>query len=134
MAVCKGWLYVDGFWYWFDDEGIMVVGLTECGSQTYHLNTGSDTSIPCGAMKTARLSKTTIAGHYLPLSWSNNFVTAFAGDPFAGTGGLNGCVAPAIVIAGKQLLERCGKLPARRRRVFQLYSCFEEPSVVWPAD
>lgn len=54
MAVCKGWLYVDGFWYWFDDEGIMVVGLTECGSQTYYLNTGSDTSIPCGAMKTAR--------------------------------------------------------------------------------
>mgnify|MGYP004570660253 CR=1 FL=1 len=51
-VLVKGWLYVGGFWYWFDDEGIMAVGLTECGSQTYYLNTGSDTSIPCGAMKT----------------------------------------------------------------------------------
>lgn len=51
-VLVKGWLYVGGFWYWFDDDGIMAVGLTECGSQTYYLNTGSDTSIPCGAMKT----------------------------------------------------------------------------------
>lgn len=51
-VLVKGWLYVGGFWYWFDDDGIMTVGLTECGSQTYYLNTGSDTSIPCGAMKT----------------------------------------------------------------------------------
>lgn len=30
----------------------MAVGLTECGFQTYYLNTGSDISIPCGAMET----------------------------------------------------------------------------------
>lgn len=24
-TLVKGWLYVGGFWYWFDDEGIMAV-------------------------------------------------------------------------------------------------------------
>lgn len=51
-TLVKGWLYVGGFWYWFDDEGIMAVGLTECGTQTYYLNMGNDASTPYGAMKT----------------------------------------------------------------------------------
>ena len=51
-TLVKGWLYVGGFWYWFDDEGIMAVGLTECGTQTYYLNMGNDASTPYGAMQT----------------------------------------------------------------------------------
>ena len=56
-TLVKGWLYVGGFWYWFDDEGIMAVGLTECGTQTCYLNTGSDASIPYGAMKTGWVAR-----------------------------------------------------------------------------
>ena len=47
----KGWLYTGGFWYWFDGEGVMAVGLTECGGGRYLLNVGDDASIPYGAMR-----------------------------------------------------------------------------------
>lgn len=50
-APAKGWLYTGGFWYWFDDEGVMAVGLTECGGGRYLLNAGDDASIPYGAMR-----------------------------------------------------------------------------------
>ena len=50
-APVKGWLYTGGFWYWFDDEGVMAVGLTECGGERYLLNAGDDASIPYGAMR-----------------------------------------------------------------------------------
>ena len=50
-APAKGWLYTGGFWYWFDDEGVMAVGLTECGGRCYLLNAGDDASIPYGAMR-----------------------------------------------------------------------------------
>lgn len=48
----KGWLYIGGFWYWFDNEGLMAVGLMECGGGCYLLNAGDDASIPYGAMRT----------------------------------------------------------------------------------
>lgn len=50
-APAKGWLYTGGFWYWFDDEGVMAVGLTECGGRCYLLNAGDDAPIPYGAMR-----------------------------------------------------------------------------------
>ena len=40
-----------GFWYWFDNEGVMAVGLTECAGGRYLLNAGDDASIPYGAMR-----------------------------------------------------------------------------------
>lgn len=30
-APVKGWLYIGGFWYWFDNEGLMAVGLMAVG-------------------------------------------------------------------------------------------------------
>lgn len=50
-APAKGWLYTGGFWYWFDNEGVMAVGLTECAGGRYLLNAGDDASIPYGAMR-----------------------------------------------------------------------------------
>lgn len=47
----KGWLSTGGFWYWFDDQGIMATGLTSCNGVFYFLNPG-DCSGPVGAMKT----------------------------------------------------------------------------------
>ena len=132
-AMQTGWNYVDGNWYYFNSWGYMACGgWRYVGSVDYKFSSsgamvGAWVNVPCymqypelptGCESVALtnllnyygfgLSKTTIAGHYLPLSWSNNFVTAFAGDPFTGTGGLNGCVAPAIVIAGNNYLSAAG--------------------------
>lgn len=132
-AMQTGWNYVDGNWYYFNSWGYMACGGWQyVGSVDYKFSSsgamvGAWVNVPCymqypelptGCESVALtnllnyygfgLSKTTIAGHYLPLSWSNNFVTAFAGDPFTGTGGLNGCVAPAIVIAGNNYLSAAG--------------------------
>ena len=132
-AMQTGWNYVDGNWYYFNSWGCMACGGWQyVGSVDYKFSSsgamvGAWVDVPCymqypelptGCESVALtnllnyygfgLSKTTIAGHYLPLSWSNNFVTAFAGDPFTGTGGLNGCVAPAIVIAGNNYLSAAG--------------------------
>ena len=132
-AMQTGWNYVAGNWYYFNSWGYMACGGWQyVGSVDYKFSSsgamvGAWVDVPCymqypelptGCESVALtnllnyygfgLSKTTIAGHYLPLSWSNNFVTAFAGDPFTGTGGLNGCVAPAIVIAGNNYLSAAG--------------------------
>ena len=132
-AMQTGWNYVDGNWYYFNSWGYMACGGWQyVGSVDYKFSSsgamvGAWVDVPCyiqypelptGCESVALtnllnyygfgLSKTTIAGHYLPLSWSNNFVTAFAGDPFTGTGGFNGCVAPAIVIAGNNYLSAAG--------------------------
>ena len=132
-AMQTGWNYVDGNWYYFNSWGHMACGGWQyVGSVDYKFSSsgamvGAWVDVPCymqypelptGCESVALtnllnyygfgLSKTTIAGHYLPLSWSNNFVTAFAGDPFTGTGGFNGCVAPAIVIAGNNYLSAAG--------------------------
>ena len=132
-AMQTGWNYVDGNWYYFNSWGCMACGGWQyVGSVDYKFSSsgamvGAWVDVPCymqypelptGCESVALtnllnyyvfgISKTTIAGHYLPLSWSNNFVTAFAGDPFTGTGGLNGCVAPAIVIAGNNYLSAAG--------------------------
>ena len=128
-----GWQELDGTWYYFNSWGYMACGGWQyVGSVDYKFSSsgamvGAWVDVPCymqypelptGCESVALtnllnyygfgLSKTTIAGHYLPLSWSNNFVTAFAGDPFTGTGGFNGCVAPAIVIAGNNYLSAAG--------------------------
>ena len=132
-AMQTGWNYVDGNWYYFNSWGYMAcggwqyVGSVDCKFSSSGAMVGAWVDVPCymqypelptGCESVALtnllnyygfgLSKTTIAGHYLPLSWSNNFVTAFAGDPFTGTGGFNGCVAPAIVIAGNNYLSAAG--------------------------
>ena len=132
-AMQTGWNYADGNWYYFNSWGYMAcggwqyVGSVDCKFSSSGAMVGAWVDVPCymqypelptGCESVALtnllnyygfgLSKTTIAGHYLPLSWSNNFVTAFAGDPFTGTGGFNGCVAPAIVIAGNNYLSAAG--------------------------
>lgn len=132
-AMQTDWNYVDGNWYYFNSWGYMACGGWQyVGSADYKFSSSGAMvgawvdvlccmqypELPTGCESVALtnllnyygfgLSKTTIAGHYLPLSWGNNFVTAFAGDPFTGTGGLNGCVAPAIVIAGNNYLSAAG--------------------------
>ena len=161
-AMQTGWNYVDGNWYYLNSWGAMACGGWQyVGSVDYKFSSsgamvGAWVDVPCfmqypelptGCESVALtnllnyygfgLSKTTIAGHYLPLSQSNNFVTAFAGDPFTGTGGLNGCVAPAIVIAGNNYLNAVGSslravdvsfssIPALKNRL----SC-GQPIEVW---
>ena len=51
-VLVKGWLHTGGFWYWFDDEGVMAVGLTKCDDGVYFLNADDTASIPYGAMRT----------------------------------------------------------------------------------
>ena len=55
-----------------------------------------------------RLGKTIIADYYLPKGSGGNFVTAFDGNPRRSSGGLMGCVAPAITIAGNNFLRAAG--------------------------
>lgn len=109
---CGGWQYVGSVDYKFSSSGAMVGAWVDvpCYMQYPELPTGCESVALTNLLNYYGfgLSKTTIAGHYLPLSWSNNFVTAFAGDPFTGTGGFNGCVAPAIVIAGNNYLSAAG--------------------------
>ena len=62
----KGWLSTGGFWYWFDDQGIMATGLTSCNGVFYFLNPG-DCSGPVGAMQTV--------GYSIPLITSGGILT-----------------------------------------------------------
>lgn len=130
-AMQKGWKFIGGNWYYFNLENgkMLSNGWHYIGKVDYKFNSsgalvGCWMNVPCynqfpelptGCESVALtnllnyygfgLAKTTIAGSYLPLTSGGNFVTAFSGNPFTGTGGgLSGCVAPAIVNAGNNFL------------------------------
>ena len=133
-AMQKGWKFIGGNWYYFNLENgkMLSNGWHYIGKVDYKFNSsgamvGCWMNVPCynqfpelptGCESVALtnllnyygfgLAKTTIASSYLPLTSGGNFVTAFSGNPFTGTGGLSGCVAPAIVNAGNNFLWTTG--------------------------
>lgn len=134
-AMKTGWLSLGGTWYYLDAArgGVMLSnGWYWIGSTDYKFNSsgamvGAWVDVPCysqypelptGCESVAltnllnyygfRLGKTIIADYYLPKGSGGNFVTAFDGNPRRSSGGLMGCVAPAITIAGNNFLRAAG--------------------------
>ena len=112
-AMQKGWKFIGGNWYYFNLENgkMLSNGWHYIGKVDYKFNSsgamvGCWMNVPCynqfpelptGCESVALtnllnyygfgLAKTTIASSYLPLTSGGNFVTAFSGNPFTGTGG-----------------------------------------------
>ena len=112
-AMQKGWKFIGGNWYYFNLENgkMLSNGWQYIGKVDYKFNSsgamvGCWMNVPCynqfpelptGCESVALtnllnyygfgLAKTTIASSYLPLTSGGNFVTAFSGNPFTGTGG-----------------------------------------------
>ena len=134
-AMKTGWLSLGGTWYYLDAArgGVMLSnGWYWIGSTDYKFNSsgamvGAWVDVPCysqypelptGCESVALtnllnyygfgLGKTIIADYYLPKGSNGNFVTAFDGNPRCSSGGLMGCVAPAITIAGNNFLRAAG--------------------------
>lgn len=134
-AMKTGWLSLGGTWYYLDAArgGVMLSnGWYWIGSTDYKFNSsgamvGAWVDVPCysqypelptGCESVALtnllnyygfgLGKTIIADYYLPKGSNGNFVTAFDGNPRRSSGGLMGCVAPAITIAGNNFLRAAG--------------------------
>lgn len=134
-AMKTGWLSLGGTWYYLDAArgGVMLSnGWYWIGSTDYKFNSsgamvGAWVDVPCysqypelptGCESVALtnllnyygfgLGKTIIADYYLPKGSGGNFVTAFDGNPRRSSGGLMGCVAPAITIAGNNFLRAAG--------------------------
>lgn len=112
-AMQKGWKFIGGNWYYFNLENgkMLSNGWHYIGKVDYKFNSsgamvGCWMNVPCynqfpelptGCESVALtnllnyygfgLAKTTITSSYLPLTSGGNFVTAFSGNPFTGTGG-----------------------------------------------
>ena len=136
-AMKTGWLSLGGTWYYLDAArgGVMLSnGWNWSGSTDYKFSSscamvGAWGDVPCysqypelptGCESVALtnllnyygfgLGKTIIADYYLPKGSNGNFVTAFDGNPRRSSGGLMGCVAPAITIAGNNFLRAAGSI------------------------
>ena len=134
-AMKTGWLSLGGTWYYLDVArgGVMLsngwywIGSTDYKFSTSGAMVGAWVDVPCysqypelptGCESVALtnllnyygfgLGKTIIADYYLPKGSNGNFVTAFDGNPRRSSGGLMGCVAPAITIAGNNFLRAAG--------------------------
>ena len=130
-----GWLSLGGTWYYLDAArgGVMLsngwywIGSTDYKFSSSGAMVGAWVDVPCylqypelptGCESVALtnllnyygfgLGKTIIADYYLPKGSNGNFVTAFDGNPRRSSGGLMGCVAPAIAIAGNNFLRAAG--------------------------
>lgn len=117
-AACGGVMLSNG-WYWigstdykFSSSGAMVGAWVDvpCYSQYPELPTGCESVALTNLLNYYGfgLGKTIIADYYLPKGSNGNFVTAFDGNPRRSSGGLMGCVAPAITIAGNNFLRAAG--------------------------
>ncbi len=132
-----GWLSLGGTWYYLDAArgGVMLsngwywIGSTDYKFSSSGAMVGAWVDVPCylqypelptGCESVALtnllnyygfgLGKTIIADYYLPKGSNGNFVTAFDGNPRRSSGGLMGCVAPAITIAGNNFLRAAGSI------------------------
>lgn len=119
-AACGGVMLSNG-WYWigstdykFSSSGAMVGAWVDvpCYSQYPELPTGCESVALTNLLNYYGfgLGKTIIADYYLPKGSNGNFVTAFDGNPRRSSGGLMGCVAPAITIAGNNFLRAAGSI------------------------
>ena len=136
-AMKTGWLSLGGTWYYLDAArgGVMLsngwywIGSTDYKFSSSGAMVGAWVDVPCylqypelptGCESVALtnllnyygfgLGKTIIADYYLPKGSNGNFVTAFDGNPRRSSGGLMGCVAPAITIAGNNFLRAVGSI------------------------
>ena len=112
VMLSSGWYWVGSTDYKFSSSGAMVGAWVDvpCYSQYPELPTGCESVALTNLLNYYgfRLGKTIIADYYLPKGSSGNFVTAFDGNPRRNSGGLMGCVAPAITIAGNNFLRAAG--------------------------
>ena len=114
VMLSNGWYWVDSIDYKFSSSGAMVGAWVDvpCYSQYPELPTGCESVALTNLLDYYgfRLGKTIIADYYLPKGSGGNFVTAFDGNPRRSSGGLMGCVAPAITIAGNNYLRAAGSV------------------------
>ena len=119
LDVARGGVMLSNGWYWigstdykFSSSGAMVGAWVDvpCYSQYPELPTGCESVALTNLLNYYGfgLGKTIIADYYLPKGSNGNFVTAFDGNPRRSSGGLMGCVAPAITIAGNNFLRASG--------------------------
>ncbi len=119
LDVARGGVMLSNGWYWigstdykFSSSGAMVGAWVDvpCYSQYPELPTGCESVALTNLLNYYGfgLGKTIIADYYLPKGSNGNFVTAFDGNPRRSSGGLMGCVAPAITIAGNNFLRAAG--------------------------
>ena len=112
VMLSSGWYWVGSSDYKFSSSGAMVGAWVDvpCYSQYPELPTGCESVALTNLLNYYgfRLGKTIIADYYLPKGSGGNFVTAFDGNPRRSSGGLMGCVAPAITIAGNNFLRAAG--------------------------
>ena len=119
LDVARGGVMLSNGWYWigstdykFSSSGAMVGAWVDvpCYSQYPELPTGCESVALTNLLNYYGfgLGKTIIADYYLPKGSNGNFVTAFDGNPRRHSGGLMGCVAPAITIAGNNFLRAAG--------------------------
>ena len=119
LDVARGGVMLSNGWYWigstdykFSSSGAMVGAWVDvpCYSQYPELPTGCESVALTNLLNYYGfgLGKTIIADYYLPKGSNGNFVTAFDGNPRRSSGGLMGCVAPAITIAGNNFLSAAG--------------------------
>ena len=119
LDVARGGVMLSNGWYWigstdykFSSSGAMVGTWVDvpCYSQYPELPTGCESVALTNLLNYYGfgLGKTIIADYYLPKGSNGNFVTAFDGNPRRSSGGLMGCVAPAITIAGNNFLRAAG--------------------------
>ena len=119
LDVARGGVMLSNGWYWigstdykFSSSGAMVGAWVDvpCYSQYPELPTGCESVALTNLLNYYGfgLGKTIIADYYLPKGSNGNFVTAFDGNPRRSSGGLMGCVAPAISIAGNNFLRAAG--------------------------
>ncbi len=112
VMLSNGWYWIGSTDYKFSSSGAMVGAWVDvpCYSQYPELPTGCESVALTNLLNYYgfRLGKTIIADYYLPKGSGGNFVTAFDGNPRRSSGGLMGCVAPAITIAGNNFLRAAG--------------------------
>ena len=112
VMLSNGWYWIGSTDYKFSSSGAMVGAWVDvpCYSQYPELPTGCESVALTNLLNYYGfgLGKTIIADYYLPKGSNGNFVTAFDGNPRRNSGGLMGCVAPAITIAGNNFLRAAG--------------------------
>ena len=112
VMLSNGWYWIGSTDYKFSSSGAMVGAWVDvpCYSQYPELPTGCESVALTNLLNYYGfgLGKTIIADYYLPKGNNGNFVTAFDGNPRRSSGGLMGCVAPAITIAGNNFLRAAG--------------------------
>ena len=112
VMLSNGWYWIGSTDYKFSSSGAMVGAWVDvpCYSQYPELPTGCESVALTNLLNYYGfgLGKTIIADYYLPKGSNGNFVTAFDGNPRRSSGGLMGCIAPAITIAGNNFLRAAG--------------------------